>query len=100
MGSIVRDSIVPYATARKMEWSDVDFLGSAASYDLFVAAAHGGVTEGFYAMGLTAMPYRDTLVADAQKGFDRYKDRYKEDPHIGATYGHGAAELLLAGLTT
>src|SRR5260370_13975684 len=60
MGTIVRDSIVPYATARKMGWTDVDFLGSAASYDLFVAAAQGGVTEGFYAMGLTAMPYRDT----------------------------------------
>ena len=71
LGTIVRDSIVPYATARKMGWSDVDFLGSAASYDLFVAAAQGGVTEGFsHAMpGLTAMPYRDTLGADAQKWF-------------------------------
>ena len=66
MGTIVRDSIVPYATARKMGWTDVDFLGSAAAYDLFVAAAQGGVTEGFYAMGLTAMPYRDTLSPAAQ----------------------------------
>src|SRR5215469_15046040 len=62
MGTIVRDSIVPYATARKIGWNDVDFLGSAASYDLFVAAAQGGVTEGLYAMGLTAMPYRDRLI--------------------------------------
>jgi len=38
LGTIVRDSIVPYATARKIGWTDVDFLGSAASYDLFVAA--------------------------------------------------------------
>src|SRR5262249_23902204 len=35
LGTIVRDSIVPYATARKIGWTDVDFLGSAASYDLF-----------------------------------------------------------------
>ena len=34
MGTIVRDSIVPYTAARKMGWTDVDFLGSAAVYDL------------------------------------------------------------------
>jgi len=98
LGTIVRDSIVPYATARKIGWTDVDFLGSAATYDLFVAAAQGGVTEGLYAMGLTAMPYRDTLSPAAQKWFDRYKDRYKVDPNIGAIYGHVAADLTVLGL--
>ena len=92
LGTIVRDSIVPYATARKIGWTDVDFLGSAATYDLFVAAAQGGVTEGLYAMGLTDQPYRDTLSPTAQQWFDRYKERYKADPNIGAVYGHVAAE--------
>src|SRR5438445_13617171 len=98
LGTIVRDSIVPYATARKIGWTDVDFLGSAASYDLFVAAAQGGVTEGLYAMGLTDMPYRDTLSPTAQAWFDRYKERYKNDPNIGAVYGHVAADLTVLGL--
>ena len=98
MGTIVRDSIVPYATARKIGWTDVDFLGSAASYDLFVAAAQGGVTEGLYAMGLTDMPYRDHLSPTAQTWFDRYKDKYKTDPNIGAVYGHVAADLTVTGL--
>jgi branched-chain amino acid transport system substrate-binding protein len=98
LGTIVRDSIVPYATARKIGWTDVDFLGSAASYDLFVAAAQGGVTEGLYAMGLTDMPYRDTLSPTAQAWFDRYKERYKADPNIGAIYGHVAADLTVLGL--
>jgi branched-chain amino acid transport system substrate-binding protein len=98
LGTIVRDSIVPYATARKIGWTDVDFLGSAASYDLFVAAAQGGVTEGLYAMGLTDMPYRDTLSPAAQAWFDRYKERYKNDPNIGAVYGHVAADLTVVGL--
>jgi len=98
LGTIVRDSIVPYATARKIGWTDVDFLGSAASYDLFVAAAQGGVTEGLYAMGLTDMPYRDTLSPTAQAWFDRYKERYKNDPNIGAIYGHVAADLTALGL--
>ncbi len=98
LGTIVRDSIVPYATARKIGWTDVDFLGSAATYDLFVAAAQGGVTEGLHAMGLTDMPYRDTLSPTAQNWFDRYKDRYKADPNIGAVYGHVAADLTAVGL--
>jgi len=98
MGTIVRDSIVPYSTARKMGWNDVDFLGSAATYDLFVASAQGGVTEGLYAMGLTAMPYRDTLSPQAQSWFDKYKDRYKVDPNIGAVYGHVAADLTVTAL--
>jgi branched-chain amino acid transport system substrate-binding protein len=98
LGTIVRDSIVPYATARKIGWTDVDFLGSAATYDLFVAAAQGGVTEGLYAMGLTDMPYRDTLSPSAQAWFDRYKDKYKAEPNIGAVYGHVAADLTVTGL--
>jgi branched-chain amino acid transport system substrate-binding protein len=98
LGTIVRDSIVPYATARKIGWTDVDFLGSAATYDLFVAAAQGGVTEGLHAMGLTDMPYRDTLSPTAQAWFDRYKDKYKADPNIGAIYGHVAADLTVVGL--
>jgi branched-chain amino acid transport system substrate-binding protein len=98
MGTIVRDSIVPYATARKLGWTDVDFLGSAAAYDMFVASAQGGVTEGFYAMGLTDMPYRDTLSPVAQAWFDRYKERFNADPNIGAVYGQVAADLTVLGL--
>jgi branched-chain amino acid transport system substrate-binding protein len=98
LGTIVRDSIVPYSTARKIGWTDVDFLGSAASYDLVVAAAQGGVTEGLHAMGLTDMPYRDTLSPAAQAWFDRYKDRFKVEPNIGAVYGHVAADLTAVAL--
>jgi branched-chain amino acid transport system substrate-binding protein len=96
-GTIVRDSIVPYATARKIGW-DVDFFGSTASYDMFVSGAQGGVTEGLYAMGLTDMPYRDTLSPTAQAWFDRYKERYKVDPNIGAVYGWVAADLTVVAL--
>ena len=98
MGTIVRDSIVPYAAARKIGWTDVDFLGSAAAYDLFVAAAQGGVTEGLYAMGLTDMPYRDALGPAAQSWFDRYKERFKAEPNIGAVYGYVAADVAALGL--
>ena len=98
LGTIVRDSIVPYAAARKMGWTDVDFLGSASAYDLFVAAAQGGVTEGLYAMGLTDMPYRDTLGPSAQTWFDHYRERFKAEPNIGAVYGYVAADVAVLGL--
>lgn len=98
LGTIVRDSIVPYSTARKIGWTEVDFLGSGASYDLFVAGAQGGVTEGLYAMGLTDMPYRDTLSPTAQAWFDRYKARFNAEPNIGAVYGYGIADVTVLGL--
>ena len=63
LGTIVRDSIVPYATARKIGWTDVDFLGSAASYDLFVAGAQGGVTEGLLRDG----PHRHAVSRHAAR---------------------------------
>ena len=78
--------------------TEVDFLGSAATYDLFVAAAQGGVTEGLYAMGLTDMPYRDSLSPVAQVWFDKYKERFHADPNIGAVYGAVAADLTVLGL--
>jgi branched-chain amino acid transport system substrate-binding protein len=96
MGTIVRDSIVPYVTARKMGWTDADFVGSAASYDLVVGAAQG--MDGFYAMGLTEMPYADSAVATVRAFVASYKAKYNIDPNIGAVYGYVAADLVATGL--
>ena len=96
MGTIVRDSIVPYTTARKAGWNDVDFLGSAAVYDLVVGAAQG--MEGFYGMGLTEMPYVDSGVASVKKFVEDYKKKFNVDPNIGAVYGYVAADLTYQGL--
>ncbi len=96
MGTIVRDSIVPYTTARKAGWTDVDFLGSAAVYDLVVGAAQG--MEGFYGMGLTEMPYVDSNVASVKKFVEDYKKKFNVDPNIGAVYGYVAADLTVQGV--
>ena len=96
MGTIVRDSIVPYTAARKMGWNDVAFLGSAAAYDLVVAKAPG--MDGFYGMGLTAMPYEDSEVPTVKKFVADYKAKFSIDPNIGAVYGYVAADLTIAGL--
>src|SRR5262245_27179612 len=96
MGTIVRDSIVPDTTARKAGWTDVDFLGSTAVYDLVVGAAQG--MEGFFGMGLTEMPYPDSKVASVRKFVEDYKKKFNIDPNIGAVYGYVAADLAVQGL--
>jgi len=96
MGTIVRDSIVPYVTARKAGWTDVTFLGSSAAYDLVVGAAPG--MDGFFGMGLTEMPYVDSSVASVKKFVEDYKKKFNIDPNIGAVYGYVAADLAVQGL--
>ncbi|HYC65382.1 MAG TPA: ABC transporter substrate-binding protein, partial [Reyranellaceae bacterium] len=96
MGTIVRDSIVPYTTARKAGWTDVDFVGSAAVYDLVVGAAQG--MDGFYGMGLTEMPYADSPINSVKNFVANYKTKYNIDPNIGAVYGYVAADLTVLGL--
>ncbi len=96
MGTIVRDTIVPYTTARKAGWNDVAFLGSAAAYDLVVGNAQG--MDGFFGMGLTEMPYVDSSVASVKKFVEDYKKKFNIDPNIGAVYGYVAADLTVQGL--
>ena len=96
MGTIVRDSIVPYTTARKAGWTDVDFLGSAAVYDLVVGAAQG--MDGFYGMGLTEMPYANSEHPKVAAFVEAYKKKWNIDPNIGAVYGYVAADLTVQGL--
>jgi branched-chain amino acid transport system substrate-binding protein len=87
---------VPYTAARKAGWNDVIFLGAASSYDSFVGAAPG--MDGFYAMGLTEMPYIDSPVPSVRKFVEDYKKRFNVDPNIGAVYGYVAADLAVQGL--
>jgi branched-chain amino acid transport system substrate-binding protein len=96
MGTIVRDSIIPYVAARKMGWNDVDFVGSAAVYDLVVGNAQG--MDGFYGMGLTEMPYGDSEVQTVKTFVAAYKAKYNADPNIGAVYGYVAADITATGL--
>ena len=95
MGSIIRDSIQAVGTARKLGWTDVAFVGQAASYDPIVAAAPGGIMEGFYSG--TGMPYAyaDTS-SDAIKAWSaKYKDRTKQDANSAAQYGYVGADIVV-----
>jgi branched-chain amino acid transport system substrate-binding protein len=98
MGTIVKDSIIPYSTARKLGWTDVDFIGAASTYDQNVAGAQGGATEGLYAMGLDPIPYRDTATPVVVQWMDKYKAKYGAEPNIGAVYGWVDMDVTILAL--
>ena len=97
MGAIVRDAIIPYATARKMGWN-VDMISTTASYDLAVSGAQGGVTEGFYAMGQIDAPYPDTARPEAKQWIEKYKAKFNADPTIAAALGQVVIDFVVFAL--
>lgn len=98
MGTIIKTTILPVATARKLGWNSVDFLGQSASYDYPVAAAPGGATEGFYSMASVALPYPDTATPQVQDWMKRYKEKFNRDINAGAIYGYNFMDMVVVGL--
>jgi branched-chain amino acid transport system substrate-binding protein len=97
MGTIVRDTIIPYATARKLGW-DVPFLGSIASYEAVVAGAQGDVTQGYFAMTSQEVAYPDTATGEAKAILDAYKAKYNQDAAFPGQLGYFVADILVEGL--
>jgi branched-chain amino acid transport system substrate-binding protein len=97
MGTIVRDTIIPYATARKLGW-DVPFLGSVATYEQVVASAQGGVTEGYFSMSSQPVIYPDEATGPAKAFMDAYKAKYNQDAPSPAQIAYVVADIFVEGL--
>lgn len=98
MGSIIRDSIQSIGTAKKLGWTDVTFVGQAASYDPIVAGAPGGIMEGFYSGTGGPYAYADTS-SDAIKAWAaKYKERAKQDANSAAQYGYVSGDIVVRTL--
>jgi len=98
MGSIIKDSIVSVGTAKKLGWSGVVFVGQAASYDPIVAAAPGGVMEGFYSATGLPFAYPDTAPEPIKAWAAKYKERTKQDPNTAAQYGYVIGDIVVKAL--
>ena len=98
MGTIIRDTIQAVASAKKLGWTDPVFVGQVASYDPIVAAAPGGVTEGFYSG--TGMPYAyPDAGSDAIKAWSaKYKAKVGQEPNSAAQYGYVGADIIVKAL--
>lgn len=97
LGSIIRDTIGAYGTARKMGWN-VDMVGTTAAFDLNVSSAAGGLTEGLYTMTQIEAPYRDSANPAIQQWVERYRAKYNADPNPAAQFSYVAADLVVMGL--
>jgi branched-chain amino acid transport system substrate-binding protein len=98
VGTIIRDSIQAIASAKKLGWTDPVFVGQVASYDPIVAAAPGGVTEGFYSG--TGMPYAyaDSSSEAIKVWAAKYKAKAGQEPNSAAQYGYVGADVVVKTL--
>jgi branched-chain amino acid transport system substrate-binding protein len=97
VGTIVRDTTLIISTVRKMGWN-VDIVGQLASYDTAVAAAPGGVAEGFYSMTPSNYAYPDDPRPAVRDLMQRYRARYGIDINYIGQSGYMAAEIALEAL--
>ncbi len=97
LGSIIRDTILAYSTARKMGWT-VDMVGTTAAFDLNVSGAPGSATEGLYTMTQIEAPYSDSPNPVIRQWVEKYRAKYNTDPNPAAQFSYVAADLIVMGL--
>ncbi|MDE0210026.1 MAG: ABC transporter substrate-binding protein, partial [Boseongicola sp.] len=94
----LRQVITAVATAKKIGWTDVSFMGSSAAFHTAVARVPGGVTEGMYASAgwsdIVARMDNPTLA----EWVASFQEATGEVPPTGALLGRSAAELLVRAL--
>ncbi len=86
LGTVIRETIGAIGEARKIGWN-VEFMGSTASYDLFIPKLGGKVVEGFYSMSTSNIPYPDDPSKNVRDWIQRYKAKFNEEPTLFSAYG-------------
>lgn len=94
----VRQVITAVATAKKMGWNEVKFIGASASFHTAVAKVPGGVTNGFYAAAAWQDIEARMDVPEVADFYNSYKEAYGEAPGTGALLGHSYTENLIRAL--
>lgn len=97
IGGIISDTILPMATARRLNWN-VDFIGSSTSYAPETAALAQGATDGLYATAQVEMPYAGQGPDALQAWFKRYRERFGADPGFQAVSSYIGADLFIKAL--
>ncbi len=95
----VRQTIITVATAKKLGWNDVTFLGSSAAFHEAIASQPGGITDGYYAAAGWA-DYKPRMDNPTVKAWhDAYTAKYGgEEPGMAAILGYGAGIALVKAL--
>jgi branched-chain amino acid transport system substrate-binding protein len=97
LGTIVRDTTLIIATARKLGWN-VDLLGQVASYDTAIAEAPGNVAEGFFSMAPSLYAYPDDPRPAVKAFTAKYKATYNVDVNYLGEMGYTSAQMVIEAL--
>lgn len=96
----IKQTITVLATAKKLGYADMKFVGSSASFHTAIAKVPGKITEGFYAgAGWQDLEARagDPEVAAWIAAYKAHTGK-DELPGTGALLGRSAAEILVRAL--
>jgi branched-chain amino acid transport system substrate-binding protein len=97
LGTVHRDTVLVLEAARKMGWTDADWVGNNATYAQVIAEAEAG--QGYYAFVHMARLYADDDMSPVVRDWwDRYVGRFGEEPDLGAMEGYRAADVLVLAL--
>jgi len=97
MGTIIRETIGTIATARKLGWHP-QFIGTTASYFDIIHKLGGPAMNGFWSACTLNYPYADDPSANVRGWYQRYKEKFKEDPTVLSTYGYELITLFGAAV--
>lgn len=97
LGTVVRDTNLIVAAARKLGWK-VDFVGPSSVYDSSVAEVPGNVNDGLYATTPFIFAYADDTRPAVREFVANYKKRFGRDPTFAAQVGYSAAGMAIQGL--
>lgn len=93
MGTVVRETIGALATARKLGFTP-ESIGTTATYFDIIHKLGKDAVNGYYSMCTVNYPYADDPSANVRAWFQRYQERYKEDPTVLSVYGYQLVNLF------
>ncbi len=98
LGTIIKDTIIPVSTARKMGWN-VDMVGQTAACNYVIPLMGKKGVEGLYAVTSIPPMYEDQATTGKAKSFfANYKKRFGKAPSEVAQQGYFSADLTVIAM--
>ncbi len=98
MGTQIRSTIIPYIKAKEINWSNVDFVATSASYFSVVAEQPNGIMDGLYCLNGIVVPYYENASDLEKEWWDKFRDIYDYEPNSGAIYGYIYADIFIEAI--
>ena len=98
LGTQIRTTIIPFMKAKEVNWRNVDFVATSASYFSVVAEQPNGIMNGLYCLNSIVFPSYNSASQIERDWWDKFKSKYDYDPNTGAIYGYIFADLFIEGI--